>query len=71
MNGQEVDRFRIAGIAHIDNVHPAAGAGAEIGVPACHHHLHAVAPAVVIGVADEVDVAGCFGFHDVVVLLAD
>ena len=39
---------------------------ADIGKAAMHHHLHAVGPAALIGVADDAHVARVVGFREIV-----
>ena len=61
MDRHEIRRLRIARIAHIRNHHAPTDAGADIGITAIDHDLHAVATATLVGIADEIDIACAFG----------
>ena len=60
MNGREVDRPGVPGIAHVGDHHAAADAGANIGMAARDHDLNPVAPPALIGVSHEIDVPRAF-----------
>jgi hypothetical protein len=55
---------RVLRVAHIDDADAIRIAMADIGVAAMHHDLDAVAAATLVGVADELDVAGRDRIHD-------
>ena len=61
MHRREIHRLRVARVAHVGDHDAAADPRADIGVAACDHDLHAVAPAALVGVADEFDVPCAFG----------
>ena len=53
------------GIAHVDDGKALGEHVPDIGVAAMHHHLHAVGPAALIGVADDAHVAREIRFRQV------
>ncbi len=60
-----VDRARVFGVAHVDDGKAFREHVADIGKAALHHHLHAVGPAALIGVADDAHVARVIRFRQV------
>src|SRR5712671_8246106 len=61
--GQEGDGPRVLWIAHIQDADAVRIAVADIGIAAVHHDLDAVAAPSLVGVANELDVAGCYRIH--------
>src|SRR5712671_823225 len=61
--GQEGDGPRVLRIPHVENADTVRIAVADIGIAAVHHDLDAVAAPALVGVADELDVAGRYRIH--------
>src|SRR3974390_1430379 len=61
--GDEVDDLRMLGITNVKGGDAIAEPMANICVAAMHHDLNAVGAAVHVGVANELDVAGCNSIH--------
>ena len=61
--GEETHRARVLRVAHVDDGKPVAEHMPDIGMALVHHDLHAVAVAVELVGADEIDVAGGIGGH--------
>ena len=61
--GQERDGLGVFQIAHVDDGDAVGVAVADIGIAAMHHDLDAVAASALVGVANELDVAGCYRIH--------
>src|SRR5437867_6650528 len=59
----EVDEFRVSRIAHVQDREAVAEGLADIGIAAMHDDLNAIAAARLVGMAHELDVAGCDGRH--------
>jgi hypothetical protein len=61
--GQKGDGPRVLWIAHVQDPDDVRIAVADIGIAAVHHDLDAVAAPALVGVADKLDVAGCYRIH--------
>src|SRR5713101_4979215 len=61
--GHEGDGPRVLQIAHVDDADAVRIAVADIGIASMHHNLDAVATPALVGVADELDIAGCHRIH--------
>src|SRR3984893_10032425 len=61
--GQEGDGPRVLRIAHVQDSDAVRIAVADIGIAAVHHDLDAVTAPALVGVANELDVAGCYRIH--------
>src|SRR6516165_8128062 len=61
--GQERDGLRVLQIAHVEDGDAVRIAVTDIGIAAMHHDLDAVAASALVGVANELDVAGCYRIH--------
>jgi hypothetical protein len=61
--GHEDNGPRVLRVAHIDDADAVRIAVADIGVAAMHHDLNAVATPALVGVTDELDVAGRHRIH--------
>ena len=61
--GEEIHRFGMLGIAHVDNGDAVGETMADIGVAAIDHHLNAVSAAALVGVAHKFDVPAGNGSH--------
>src|SRR6478752_384844 len=58
-----IDRARVSGVAHVDHGKALGEHMPDIGEAAMHHHLHAIGPAALIGMADNAHVACVIGFR--------
>ena len=58
MHRQEIDRLRIARVAHVGDHDASAHACTNVCVTARDHDLDAVAAAALVGVAEEFDIPG-------------
>jgi len=61
--GQEIDRFWLLRIAHVDNGNAVGKTVADIGKAALDHDLHAIAAAALVGMAEKLDVMAGDGGH--------
>src|SRR5271166_1483253 len=61
--GQEGDGPRVFRVAHVDNADAVRISVADIGIAAMDHDLNTVAAPTLVGVADELDVAGRYRSH--------
>src|SRR3974377_43441 len=61
--GNEVDDLRMLGITNVKGGDAIAEPMANVCVAAMHHDLNAVGAAVHVGVANELDIAGCNSIH--------
>src|ERR1700730_18660118 len=61
--GQEGDGPRVLRIAHVQDADAVRIAVADIGIAAVHHDLDAVTAPALVGVANELGVAGCYRSH--------